>query len=129
MSEAERLLSDFHGITISGAHVDSVLPAGVTLSFALSPTPLPIQWRLMFTNLSNNTRGSVMSSSSPLLHGNNVVWQVIEGDIPNARHLVEARVASANALFEQMLADEAQLRVLRDHGSPRSPRSTGSSRF
>jgi hypothetical protein len=67
----------------------------------------------MFTNLSDDKRGSVISTSNPLLHGDDVVWQVVEGDIPNAKRYVEERVKRANVLFEQMLADEAQRQSLR----------------
>jgi hypothetical protein len=108
MIEVERLLADFHGIAIREARVDSKLAAGVTLTFCLSPTPLPMQWKRMFHEISNDKRGSVISTSDPLLHVNDVVWQVVEGDIPNAKHYVEQRVEKTNVLFEQMLAEEAE---------------------
>jgi hypothetical protein len=112
MIEIERLLSEFNGIVIREAHVDSKLPAGVTLSFRLAPVPLPAQWKSMFTNLSNDSHGSVISATYPLLHGSDVVWQVVEGDIPNAKRFVEERVDKANLLYEQMLADEAERQAL-----------------
>ena len=112
MSEIERLLSQFHGISILEARVDSKLPDGITLSFCLGPTPVPIQWKSMFTHISGDKHGSVMSTTNPLLHGNDVVWKVVEGDIPNAKHYVGERVDQANALFVQMLFDTAQQQAL-----------------
>jgi hypothetical protein len=113
MIEVERLLKDFHGIVIHEARVDSKLPAGVTLTFCLWPTPVPVQWKWMFHDLSTDKRGSVISTSNPLLHGNDIVWQVVEGDIPNAKRYVEERVEKANVLFDEMLADEAERHAVR----------------
>lgn len=112
MSQLERLLCEFSGISIHEARVDSKLPAGVTLCFCLSPTPVPMQWKAMFTQISGDKHGSVISETNPLIHGNDVIWQVVEGDIPNARHFVEERVQHANALFDQMLSDEADRQAL-----------------
>jgi hypothetical protein len=113
MSEVERLLSDFTGMSISEARVDSAVLAGVTLCFSLSPTPVPVQWKVMFTQISGDKHGSVMSSTDPLIHGNDIVWRVVEGDIPNARLFVEERVEHANRLFQEILADEEARRALR----------------
>jgi hypothetical protein len=112
--ETERLLNQFTEISIIEARVDSKLPDGITLCFCLSPTPVPIQWKSMFTNLSNDKGGSVMSTTNPMLHGNDIIWKVIEGDIPNAKHYVAERIAQANALFEQMVTDNANERARRD---------------
>jgi hypothetical protein len=112
VSIAERLVGQFEGIAITEARVDSKLPDGITLTFCLSPTPVPVQWKSMFTGISNDKHGSVMSSTNPLIHGNDIVWKVIEGDIPNAKRFVEERVEQANVLFEQMRADEAQRQAL-----------------
>ena len=112
MSDSQHSPSELVGISIREARVDSKLPDGITLSFHLGPTPVPVQWKSMFTNLSSGNRGSVMSTSSPILHGDSIVWKVIEGDIPNAKLLVEERVDQTNALFAQMLADKAEQHVL-----------------
>jgi hypothetical protein len=111
MNETERLLNGF-AVTIREARVDSELPDGITLSFHLAPSPVPLQWRYLFTNLTSGNRGSVMSTTSPLFHGDDIVWKVVEGDIPNAKHFVEGRVSQANALFTRWLVDKAQIRVL-----------------
>lgn len=113
MIEVERLLSEFNGVSIREARVDSKLPAGVTLCFCLSPTPVPVQWKTMFSQISNDKFGTVMSKTNPLIHGNDVIWQVVEGDIPNARTFVEERVAHTNALFSQMIADEIERQAIR----------------
>lgn len=112
MGEVERLHSEFVGISILEARVDSKLPDGVTLSFHLAPTPVPIQWKSMFSNLTGDRRGSVMSTSKPLIHGDNIIWKVVEGDIPNAKRLVEERVEQANTQFVQMLSDSTRAKAL-----------------
>jgi hypothetical protein len=112
MHEDEQLPEQFTDISIQEARVDSKLPDGVTLSFRLSPIPVPVPWKALFTNLSGDKRGSVMSTTNPLLHGDDIVWKVIEGDIPNAKRFVEDRVRQANALFVQRLADRAERREL-----------------
>jgi hypothetical protein len=114
MSEIERLMSEFTAIAIAEARVDSISPAGVTVCFLLAPTPVPVQWKVMFSNLSHDKAGSVMSTSDPLLHGNDVVWTVSEGDIPNAKQYVHDHVTQANALFTRMLSDAKALRLLRE---------------
>lgn len=120
MSEDDRSTTDFGRITISESRVDSKLPDGITLSFHLSPRPVPVQWKSMFTNLSVDERGSVMSTTMPLLHGDDIVWKVSEGDIPNAKHLVGERIARANAQFAQMLLDTAQPEALEQLATPSS---------
>ncbi|HVB05234.1 MAG TPA: hypothetical protein VNF07_03175 [Acidimicrobiales bacterium] len=101
-------MSEFTGISISEARVESKLAGSVTLTFCLFPTPIPVQWKSMFMHISGDKHGSVISTTNPVLHGNDVVWAVVEGDIPNAKHFVEERVGQANALFGQMLVDVAR---------------------
>jgi hypothetical protein len=112
MDQDELSPEDFIAISIRDARVDSKLPDGVTLSFSLWPAPVPVQWKALFTNLSGDKRGSVMSTTNPLLHGDHIVWKVIEGDIPNAKTFVEERVRQANALFAQRLADRVRQQAL-----------------
>jgi len=113
MIEIERPMSEFNGISIREARVDSKLPEGITLCFSLTPTPVPVEWKTIFTQISDDKHGSVMSITNPRIHGDVIIWQVIEGDIPNARHFVEERVDHTNNLFEQMLVDVAARHSIR----------------
>ena len=109
----ERLLRDFTGIVVTESRVESILSDGITLCFCLAPIPVPIQWKTMFHLISEDKRGTVTSTSTPLLHGNNVLWKVVEDDIPGAKRFVIKRIEQTNDLFRQMLLDTAPHHVAR----------------
>lgn len=105
MSYVEGSLDQFTKVSIGEARVDSKLPDGITLRFCLSPTPVSIRWKSVFTNLDNDKRASVISTTNPHIDQDDVVWKVVEGDIPNAKRYVARRVEQANVLLERVPSD------------------------